>query len=56
VSHDRQNKWNATIILWNEVMSFAHRREDFDKEAIKQFQTHAEDWFTKWIGSSEGMV
>jgi hypothetical protein len=30
-------------------MYFACRREKFDKEAIKQFQARADNWFEKWI-------
>jgi hypothetical protein len=46
---DRRSRWNATIIMWNEVMAFARRREDFDEAAIDQFQTKADDWFAMWI-------
>jgi hypothetical protein len=36
-------------LLWNGVMQSARRRDDFDEEDIEEFQTHADDWFEKWI-------
>jgi hypothetical protein len=35
--------------MWNEVMAFAQRREDFDEATIDQFQTRADNWFAMWI-------
>jgi hypothetical protein len=45
----RQADWEATILLWNGVMQSARRRDDFDDDDIEEFQTHADDWFEKWI-------
>jgi hypothetical protein len=43
--------WNASIYLWNEVISFVQKRETFDGGAVEQFQTHADDdwWWAKWM-------
>jgi hypothetical protein len=45
----RRAKWNDTIQRWNLVNALARRRQDFDKGAIKDFQTLADNWFNKWI-------
>jgi hypothetical protein len=45
----RSERWNKVIQLWSVVMECAHRREDFSKEDVEDFQTIADDWFEKRV-------
>jgi hypothetical protein len=45
----RRAEWNATIHLWNDVIGFARKRENFDDDAIEEFQTRADDWWAAWM-------
>jgi hypothetical protein len=49
VDLERRGDWNATIHMWNDVMEYARKREDFDDAAVDQFQTRADDWFAHWV-------
>jgi hypothetical protein len=42
----RRADWNASIYLWNNMIAFARRRENFDDGgAIEEFQTRVDDWW-----------
>lgn len=49
VDDERRERWNTVIDLWNSVMEFARRREDFSDDDVEAFQTLADDWFEKWV-------
>jgi hypothetical protein len=45
----RRPDWNASIYLWNEVISFAQKGETLDDGVVEQFQTCVDAWWALWM-------
>jgi hypothetical protein len=49
--HDlpRQHQWNQTIERWNLVMEGVRSKEQYNQQAVDDFQDLADDWFEHYI-------